>query len=189
MLPNRLMKFGSASGGIGGCCCRDPDRYVGEDLVAFAVLRDGASCDERELLTFCESHLGHFKTPTRIYFVLDLPKGPRERCSGFAWWRRLKDALSRGPLFRLRISTDHTETQWLPKRVFRDNSSLNRSSLELVAFWHSRKSIRRVTSSLWEGSRCWRFNIYLACAKRFRLYFHFRISSKISQSPTGSASA
>jgi amino acid adenylation domain-containing protein len=53
-----------------------PDRYVGEDLVAFAVLREGASCDERELLTFCESRLGHFKTPTRIHFMEDLPKGP-----------------------------------------------------------------------------------------------------------------
>ena len=53
-----------------------PDRYVGEDLVAFAVLRDGMSCDERELLSFCENRLGHFKTPTRVHFVQDLPKGP-----------------------------------------------------------------------------------------------------------------
>jgi acyl-CoA synthetase (AMP-forming)/AMP-acid ligase II len=53
-----------------------PDRYVGEDLVAFAVLRAGMNCEERELLGFCEGQLGHFKTPTRIYFVLELPKGP-----------------------------------------------------------------------------------------------------------------
>jgi acyl-CoA synthetase (AMP-forming)/AMP-acid ligase II len=53
-----------------------PDRYLGEDVVAFAVLRHGMSCDERELLSFCENRLGHFKTPTRIYFVPDLPKGP-----------------------------------------------------------------------------------------------------------------
>jgi amino acid adenylation domain-containing protein len=53
-----------------------PDRYVGEDVVAFAVLRDGAKCDENELLSFCESRLGHFKTPTHIHFVGDLPKGP-----------------------------------------------------------------------------------------------------------------
>jgi acyl-CoA synthetase (AMP-forming)/AMP-acid ligase II len=52
------------------------DRHVGEDVVAFAVLRDGARCDERELLSFCEQHLGYFKTPTRIHFVPDLPKGP-----------------------------------------------------------------------------------------------------------------
>ena len=53
-----------------------PDRYVGEDLIAFAVLRGGMRCDERDLLRFCESRLGHFKTPTRIHFVTDLPKGP-----------------------------------------------------------------------------------------------------------------
>ncbi len=53
-----------------------PDRYVGEDVVAFAVLRDGMKCDEGELLSFCESRLGHFKTPSRIHFVRDLPKGP-----------------------------------------------------------------------------------------------------------------
>jgi acyl-CoA synthetase (AMP-forming)/AMP-acid ligase II len=53
-----------------------PDRYVGEDVVAFAILRDGMRCDERELLSFCVGHLGHFKAPTRVHFVLDLPKGP-----------------------------------------------------------------------------------------------------------------
>jgi acyl carrier protein len=53
-----------------------PDRYVGEDVVAFVVLRNGAQCEERELLSFCEGKLGHFKTPTRIHFVQDLPKGP-----------------------------------------------------------------------------------------------------------------
>ena len=53
-----------------------PDRYVGEDVVAFAVLRGGMNCDEGELLSFCESRLGHFKTPSRIHFVRDLPKGP-----------------------------------------------------------------------------------------------------------------
>ena len=53
-----------------------PDRYVGEDLVAFAVLRSRMEADERELRTYCESRLGHFKTPTRVYFLTDLPKGP-----------------------------------------------------------------------------------------------------------------
>ena len=53
-----------------------PDRYVGEDVIAFVVRRAGIVVDERELLAFCESRLGHFKTPTRIHFVKDLPKGP-----------------------------------------------------------------------------------------------------------------
>ncbi len=53
-----------------------PDRHLGEDVVAFVVLRAAVECAERELLSFCESHLGHFKTPTRIHFAEDLPKGP-----------------------------------------------------------------------------------------------------------------
>jgi len=53
-----------------------PDRYVGEDLIAFVVTRTGQVVDEMELLAFCENLLGHFKTPTRIHVVRDLPKGP-----------------------------------------------------------------------------------------------------------------
>jgi amino acid adenylation domain-containing protein len=53
-----------------------PDRHLGEDVIAFVVLRAGATVDETELLTFCEGRLGHFKTPTRIHFADDLPKGP-----------------------------------------------------------------------------------------------------------------
>jgi amino acid adenylation domain-containing protein len=64
-----------------------PDHYLGEDLVAFAVLRNGVPCNESELLTFCEGRLGHFKTPTRIYFADDLPKGP----SGKVQRLRLRD--------------------------------------------------------------------------------------------------
>jgi len=53
-----------------------PDRYLGEEIVAFAVLRAAACCEEKELLAFCEDRLGHFKTPTRVHFLKDLPKGP-----------------------------------------------------------------------------------------------------------------
>src|SRR6202050_2104777 len=64
-----------------------PDHHLGEDVVAFVVLRADGAVDERELLTFCESRLGHFKTPTRIYFADDLPKGP----SGKVQRLRLRD--------------------------------------------------------------------------------------------------
>jgi amino acid adenylation domain-containing protein len=53
-----------------------PDRYFGEDAIAFVVLRPEAGTDERELLSFCETRLGHFKTPSRIHFLQELPKGP-----------------------------------------------------------------------------------------------------------------
>ena len=53
-----------------------PDHYLGEDIVAFVVRRDRAAVTEGELLGFCESQLGGFKTPARIHFVAELPKGP-----------------------------------------------------------------------------------------------------------------
>jgi amino acid adenylation domain-containing protein len=53
-----------------------PDRHLGEDLVAFVVLRAGIDASEGELLAFCERRLGPFKTPTWIHFAEDLPKGP-----------------------------------------------------------------------------------------------------------------
>jgi amino acid adenylation domain-containing protein len=83
-----------------------PDRYVGEDLIAFAVLREGMSCAELELLSFCESHLGHFKTPTRIYFVQDLPKGP----SGKVQRLRLVEEAERRSVARLAPSAADTQT-------------------------------------------------------------------------------
>jgi amino acid adenylation domain-containing protein len=64
-----------------------PDHYLGEDLVAFVVLRTGLDSDESALLRYCEGRLGQFKTPTRIYFVSDLPKGP----SGKVQRLRLKE--------------------------------------------------------------------------------------------------
>ena len=53
-----------------------PDHYLGEDIVAFVILKSGARADEQQLLDFCESRLGSFKTPSDVYFVPDLPKGP-----------------------------------------------------------------------------------------------------------------
>lgn len=53
-----------------------PDRLMGEDIAAFAILRRGVNCGERELLLHCETYLGSFKTPSRIHLVSELPKGP-----------------------------------------------------------------------------------------------------------------
>lgn len=53
-----------------------PDPVFGEDIIAFAVLRSGFEVSERELLEHCESQVGLFKTPSQIFLVNDLPKGP-----------------------------------------------------------------------------------------------------------------
>ena len=113
-----------------------PDRYVGEDLVAFAVLRDGMSCDERELLSFCESRLGHFKTPTRIHFVQDLPKGP----SGKVQRLKLTGEERRNVLLPCQVAAetgsgrgDGGITRWLGGADQRRSSKSSRNLGDLLA--------------------------------------------------------
>ncbi len=53
-----------------------PDPVFGEDIVAFAVLRPGTQVAGQELLDCCQRQLGLFKTPSKIFLVNDLPKGP-----------------------------------------------------------------------------------------------------------------
>ena len=53
-----------------------PDRHYGQDILACVVLRDGQSVDEAGLRAFCEPLLGRYKTPRRICFVAELPRGP-----------------------------------------------------------------------------------------------------------------
>jgi acyl-CoA synthetase (AMP-forming)/AMP-acid ligase II len=88
-----------------------PDRHVGEDVAAFAVLRKGAACDERELLAFCESRLGPFKTPTRIFFVADLPKGPSGKVQRLKLVETAVALMSSGP-------SDYQEAGATPAPLF-----------------------------------------------------------------------
>ena len=53
-----------------------PHPAYGQDVIACVALREGHDIDETGLRAFCEQHLGRYKTPTRIYFMSELPKGP-----------------------------------------------------------------------------------------------------------------
>jgi aspartate racemase len=53
-----------------------PDPYLGEEIVAHVVLEPEGRCDESELIRHCEERLGTLKTPARIEFAADLPRGP-----------------------------------------------------------------------------------------------------------------
>ena len=53
-----------------------PDRYLGEDVVAFAVLRDGMTCDERELLTLLREPPGPFQNSDANSFCQGPAEGP-----------------------------------------------------------------------------------------------------------------
>ena len=53
-----------------------PHERLGEDVVAAVVLRDGANVTEQELREFVMSRLAHFKAPSQVVFVAEIPKGP-----------------------------------------------------------------------------------------------------------------
>ena len=52
------------------------DRHYGQEIMACVMLRSGRDCTADELIDFCREHLGRFKTPKRILFVDELPRGP-----------------------------------------------------------------------------------------------------------------
>ena len=70
-----------------------PDRHYGQEIAACVVRREGASCDEGDLLAFCMEHLGRYKTPKAIHFVAELPRGP----SGKVQRMKLLDILPVAP--------------------------------------------------------------------------------------------
>ncbi len=53
-----------------------PDEAYGQEIAVAVALKDGQSCSESELIEFCNAELGQFRSPKRIFFMDDLPKGP-----------------------------------------------------------------------------------------------------------------
>jgi fatty-acyl-CoA synthase len=51
-----------------------PHEKWGETPHAFVLLRDGHSADEAELIAFARERLAHFKAPSGVSFVTELPK-------------------------------------------------------------------------------------------------------------------
>jgi long-chain acyl-CoA synthetase len=56
------------------CCVGVPDKYRGESLKAFVVLREGESLGEDEVISFCRSRLAPYKVPREVVFLDELPK-------------------------------------------------------------------------------------------------------------------
>ncbi len=53
-----------------------PDKNYGQEVIACVALKSGMQCSENELSELAESVLGKFKSPKRIFFMDELPKGP-----------------------------------------------------------------------------------------------------------------
>jgi acyl-CoA synthetase (AMP-forming)/AMP-acid ligase II len=52
------------------------DQHYGQEVIACVVVNDKLSLSESDLQDFCRSRLGAIKTPSSIFFLDDLPKGP-----------------------------------------------------------------------------------------------------------------
>lgn len=50
------------------------DEHADEEVVAFVQVKDGESCDEKEIRNYLKSHLANYKLPKMIKFVDELPK-------------------------------------------------------------------------------------------------------------------
>jgi long-chain acyl-CoA synthetase len=51
-----------------------PDKYRGETVKAYVVLKDGETATEQEIIDFCRERLTRYKVPTRVEFRPELPK-------------------------------------------------------------------------------------------------------------------
>ncbi len=51
-----------------------PDPYQGESVMAFVVLKQGATATDKEIIDFCRSQIATFKCPRKVVFQDDLPK-------------------------------------------------------------------------------------------------------------------
>ncbi|MBI2153973.1 MAG: long-chain-fatty-acid--CoA ligase [Candidatus Rokubacteria bacterium] len=53
-----------------------PDPLMGEDVLAFVVLKAGQQATTEEIMAFCQEKLAKFKCPKQVRFVDSLPKNP-----------------------------------------------------------------------------------------------------------------
>ncbi len=151
-----------------------PDRYVGEDIVAFAVLRDEAHCDESELLSFCEGRLGHFKTPSAHSFC------PRSAEGAFGKSATAEASGGIGDAVRFPADIGHSESDEVVRRGAGGvDAKSKRPSRKHGQVCSSRRWwIRKATFSHWEDTR---FSPYNACARfatSCQFECRFRISSR-----------
>lgn len=53
-----------------------PCPQYGERVEAAVALREGSSLSEADLISLCTDRLGSFKSPDKVHFMAELPKGP-----------------------------------------------------------------------------------------------------------------
>lgn len=53
-----------------------PDEKFGEALLAFVVLREGASLSQEELIAFCRDRIAGYKIPRQLEIIPEMPRNP-----------------------------------------------------------------------------------------------------------------
>jgi long-chain acyl-CoA synthetase len=69
-----------------------PDPYQGESVLAFVVLKQGASATEQEIIDYCREQLAVFKCPRKVVFRDSLPKNN----TGKVLRRELREEAAKG---------------------------------------------------------------------------------------------
>ncbi len=74
-----------------------PHPHWGETPVAFVALRSGASASEAELIAHCRTLLTHYKVPSRVVFVDELPRTASGKIQKFLLREMAKTPEGDGP--------------------------------------------------------------------------------------------
>jgi long-chain acyl-CoA synthetase len=56
------------------CAIGVPDKYRGETVKAFVVLKPGETMTEQEVIDYCKTKLAAYKVPKMVEFINELPK-------------------------------------------------------------------------------------------------------------------
>ena len=72
-----------------------PDDRLGEELVAWIVLKDGQAASAEEIQTFCKGQIAHYKIPKHVRFVEDFPMTVTGKVQKFVMRERMSEDLGR----------------------------------------------------------------------------------------------
>jgi len=68
---------------VDGAAFSVPDENYGENIEAAVTIGEGESVSEEDLIQFCRDKLGKAKTPKKIHFIEEMPKGPSGKIQRF----------------------------------------------------------------------------------------------------------
>jgi acyl-CoA synthetase (AMP-forming)/AMP-acid ligase II/thioesterase domain-containing protein len=106
---------------------------LGEDVCAAVVLRPGARVTELELREFVAGRLAHFKVPSRIVFVGEIPKGRTGKVQRIGLAQVLgvtKTSVAPAPRARSQTAAPRTELEHTLERVWAEVLGVDRVDID-----------------------------------------------------------